>query len=700
MQEIVNKRSGACRRTNHKSQSHKRKNTARTPFRPSLRLPKMSKIDELLATVDTLTAQSDMVASSVAESNMLISLILQVNSSIATVDSQIDSMTGIINKNNVCLNELEKLYEKSYYLETNLHTNDVYISEASLDCLAKEYEYVLSSLSFGGIAMSPVMTPRRVNLQPLVANLQPPVSQQAADLQPQMLLPTDLQPVNSALPRLYLPLNEELYPRTEELQPLSTELQHDRALQSKLSLSNLELKPLRCKHTRVLKQKSRYRLSAAYTLNPVQEVRNVLSSSRDTYESSVMDHLSNHESSMSADEEEEDEEETGVENGPATSTKCKKEGRKDEMDAHASIDPSHTAYLQPEAARLHSKLAPLQTEAGLSQPSTTLKSEKPHMHVDASLLLHDARQASSPRAPSGFGALDIRAFDLALLEEYNVTLLTSPGSITSLDESGGSPPRLDEIDNFHRYLRQSRVDLQAAIQKLPLPRSRSHESIFLDAAHSKELYAPDHLAPPRFHNPTDFIVAASAKGAPVLPPTVETVYLSSFDQLLAMGEHPHLDFKTLSRKLLLPLDPPVTPQKNNFGLFGYLSSPTPGVRDEERRGSTEFGKSLALSLRNLVSIKSDTLPVRRTKQSPPEKIKQMRRGIRDPITGRSESISKRLPPQGLERQLRNGGHSSLTIGPNKTRIVNHGQELIFKKPTVRRMSLSLIREALNDSIFL
>lgn len=625
----------------------------------------MSKIDELLATVDTLTAQSDLIVSSVADSNMLISLILQVNSSIATVDSQIDSMTGLINKNNVCLNELEKLYEKSYYLETNLNTNDVYVSEASLDCLAKEYEYVLSSLSFESVVKLPLQIPRRVNLQPLVANLQPSAPLQLADTPP-----TD------------------------------SGTQHQ-ALQSKLSLSNLALKPLRCKQARVLKQKSRYRLSAAYTLNPVQEVRNVLSSSRDTYESSVMDHFSINESSMSAEEEEVERSLGNVAKGPGTAhssdSSARKLSRSETIPSRSDIAPLRYGMspLHYEMTPLHDGLSHAQPNPERHRPQTT-----PRAHPNMSPAPKTVAVAVSP---AGFGALD--AFALEQLDEYNVSLLTSPGSLLSLDNSRGSPPRLDEIDNFHRYLRQSRVDLQAAIQHLPLLRSLSHESVFFDAAHQEPIETPQ-LAPPRFHNPTDFIKSAAPKSAPVLPPTVETVYLNSFDPLLAPEDSTCRDFKTLSRKLLCP-DAPVTPLKSNFGLFTYLSSPTRGAvahvtnENHGRRGSTDLlSKSLALSFRNLVSIKSDVLPARKTKLSPPEKIKQMRRGMREPIAAHSDVVTKRLPPQGLERQLRNGRHSSLTIGPNKTKIVNHGQELIFKKPTVRRRSLSLIREALNDSIFL
>lgn len=640
----------------------------------------MSKIDTLLATVDTLTARSDRIASSVAEANMLISLILHVNSSIASADGQIDSMTSLINKSNICLNELEKLYEKSYYLESNLHVNEAYISEASLDSLAKEYEYVLTSLSFGGNGLQNL-------LQPM-----PPLPQMS-----------------------------------------------DRALKNKLSLLNLELKPIRCKQSRVQKQKSRYRLSAAYTLNPVQEVRNVLHSSRDTYESSVMDHASDAETETSMEEESEKKENRGYSaresqpryfedehthtlqllqrrdvdlqperNSPQVEANVHQEHllQHGDMQQHRLQLPLHHKQNDMQLpSRQKSQKSPLHAHLQPHEPAAHNNLRPLHLHSpDLRQLDLDMHEPHLPPSPLGFGSLDVRALDLDTLDDYDFSLLASPGSEDSPESvrsrKSSRAPKVDDIDNFHRYLRRSRIDLQAAIQRLPLERSRSHESVFLDAA---PIQRPTAESTPRFHNPTDRIVAAH-KGAVILPPTVETVYLNSFEQPLAFRDPAHHDLKALSLKFLQPEAPPVTPKKNNFTFFSYLNSPartdpSPSKLDRARRGSVEvLGKSLASGFRSLVAPRSDALPAQRSRSSPPEKIKQMRRDIREPISACSDTVCKRLPPQQTERQLKNGSHSSLTIGPNKTKIINHGQTLLFKKPTVRRMSLTLLREALNDSI--
>ncbi|SGZ57329.1 CIC11C00000000297 [Sungouiella intermedia] len=76
----------------------------------------MSKLDTLLAMVDSLSTKSDRIVSSICESNDLIGLILEVNGSIAAADSEIDTMTELINKNNICLNEFEKTPREILFL--------------------------------------------------------------------------------------------------------------------------------------------------------------------------------------------------------------------------------------------------------------------------------------------------------------------------------------------------------------------------------------------------------------------------------------------------------------------------------------------------------------------------------------------------------------------------------------------------------
>ncbi|QEL61583.1 hypothetical protein CJJ09_003730 [Candidozyma auris] len=105
----------------------------------------MSRIDDLLNMADAITSRSESIASSMDESNSLISRILQLNSRITSADAEIDYMTELLNKNNVCINEFEKLHEKSYFLDSNLHLNESFTNETTFLNLTKEYNYMLDT---------------------------------------------------------------------------------------------------------------------------------------------------------------------------------------------------------------------------------------------------------------------------------------------------------------------------------------------------------------------------------------------------------------------------------------------------------------------------------------------------------------------------------------------------------------------------
>ncbi|KAM9887924.1 hypothetical protein OXX79_013275 [Metschnikowia pulcherrima] len=80
-------------------------------------------------------------------------------------------------------------------------------------------------------------------------------------------------------------------------------------------------------------------------------------------------------------------------------------------------------------------------------------------------------------------------------------------------------------------------------------------------------------------------------------------------------------------------------------------------------------------------------------QSPPEKIKRLKRDIKNPIASTNDTKSKRLPP--TERNLANEGGSLLPISANKAKLV---KTTVPKKPTLRRLSQSLLTDALNESL--
>lgn len=518
----------------------------------------MSKLDSLLLLADSITARADHIVASVSESDMLIGRILGLSDSITAADSKIDSMTDLIGKNNIALDELEKLYEKSLLLEASLHSNESITNSTSLENLHSAYDHLLTS--FG--------VRNRTLLQ-----AEPPAKQD----------------------------NQEL--------------------KTMLSISNLDLKPIRCRSAKVSKQKSRYRLSAAYTLNPLGAVptRNVLESSARTETSSIMDANS---------------------------------------DQNGTSDNASTVGSLPEQSRISEERT-----FNLSDLPLLFKSTRP---------------------------IDISAVDLDDLD------LDFDSSIES--ESSPSKNRdLDMFDNFHRFLRESRVDLRSAFPA-PLQKSLSHESVF-----SAVQYPTQNVH--KFHNPADMITSKQL----ITQPTMETIHSLSFDARKSSNFMEH------TKKLLHVEPPPATPKKNSHNLFTLLNSPLGSPRGLTstrpsttsasttsalaRRGSIDLlSKSLTESFKNLVGSTPVQQPriVTATKLSPPEKIKQMKKDISEPIAVKNEINSRRLPPS--ERKLRLGSHSSLTIGPNKTKIINHGETSVFKKPTIRRMSQAILHDALNESL--
>lgn len=536
----------------------------------------MSKLDSLLAMVDSLSIKSDHIVASICESNNLIGLILEVNGSIASADSEIDTMTELINKNNICLNEFEKLHEKSFFLDSNLHLNQLYTNETSLGNLRREYSYLLSSFSHHNV--------RHLHSTAMVEN------------------PVDFE---------------------------------EKTLKNAISISNLELKPIRCRNAKVTKQKSRYRLSAAYTLNPLQEnSRNVLKSSYDTNLSSLMEN----------------------ESCNSSRTSVGHDGSK-----IRNLDPNNYTEILENTFENLPKADQLPTFGGLDPINSN------YVNLDD-------------------------------LEEYDFNL------------SDISPTSSEELENFHKYLRESRVDLRTAFP-VPLERANSHDSVF-----SAVKMPP----PPKFHNPA--VMLASHAKEIINQPTVETIYSSSSKSGSSFDVFPGTsNFRDHSRRLLSEVKPvdipesptkhkPVTPgRKSNFTLFNLLNSPMESPSKKKistkplgspRRGSIDFmSKSLASGFMGLVAKSLDPPSTSKSVHfSPPEKIKKLKKGVRDPIEIRNEVQTKRLPPH--ERNLHNGSHSSLTIAPGKKKIINHGESSIFKKPTVTSISQLRLQQALNEQLFL
>lgn len=542
----------------------------------------MAKIDELLALADSITKSSDSLLRSVSELTLVVSLLLEIHHSIVAADAEIDNYTHLITRNNSYLNEMQKLHEKSYFLEANLQSNDLYTNETSYSNLNKEYTYLWRSFGFDNLNFS---------------------------------------------------VEDETHLLVHE--PLRSSLNH------KLSISNLNLKPLRCKSTKVFKKKSRYRIAEAFNLNP-------LASNLPQFSGMV---------------------------APALESVSE-----DELSRNA----------------LNASSSELSSIMDVSPHRNSIASTQSY-HLDPANTLHKSTFSGSslPLSVKSFKPLNIDKFDIDDLEQLD------------FDYDSSSPAR--DFDNFNDFLRKSRIDLQSSFPALK--KSVSYESVFSAPLTLK-------VEPPKkFQNPIDIVY--SLKRQTVTQPTVEAIYSSTFD-----AQH---NFKDHSRKLLAEETRPVaislprvtsanantTPtRKPSVGLFKLMNSPLgsprgfsespfvlqPRMIQKERKGSIDLiSKSLATSFMNLVGTSpgvSLSLPQTTTSSnSPPEKIKKMRKDLRGPISATNDLMTKRRPPSDRERR------DSMQSLHGKRPILKKEKEKEVKPVMFSLMSLDSFKDALKESFF-
>ena len=88
------------------------------------------------------------------------------------------------------------------------------------------------------------------------------------------------------------------------------------------------------------------------------------------------------------------------------------------------------------------------------------------------------------------------------------------------------------------------------------------------------------------------------------------------------------------------------------------------------------------------------------KLATPPRIKQFKKSKMiksNPISIPSEAQLKRIPTQ--VQSLRNdGSYSKLTLGPNNTRLVKHGNGSLFKNPIIGSYDQFALKEALSSSL--
>lgn len=591
----------------------------------------MTKIDELLNLADSIAASSDQLLKSVSELNYVVSLLLEIHHSIVEADSEIDNYSQLIARNNSYLTEMQKLHEKSFFLEANLQTNDLYTNETSYSNLYKEYSYLWRSFGYDNLDFS---------------------------VQDEDMPPKDQQ---------------------------RSRLNH------MLSILNLNLKPLRCRSVKVAKKKSRYRITEAFNINPLAPN---LPSNLPNLPSNVPSHSSNLSSHPS-----------NLPNFPpfVSMTSSGQELRtiSEALSRYVlNASSSDVSSLMDESPHRNSITSTHTYGVENSEEIEKMKLQNLNFHP-SNLIIQDSLPFDDPSL-SISTPLNISSFNLNDVEQLD------------FDYDSSSPVHSD-FDNFHQFLRKSRIDLQNSFPTLK--KSVSYELVFS---------APLTLkveAPKKFHNPIDMIY--TQKREMVTQPTVEAIYSLPFDAQSNFREH--------SQKLLAEESKPIviarnssrssstravsnnaimTPtRKPSVGLFQLMNSPLgsprglsdsplvqrPKLAHKERKGSIDLiSKSLATSFMSLVgtspgasTVSADYLAATPSK-SPPEKIKKMRKDLKDPISARNDLVVKRRPPTDRERRNSNQSNTKGTKPQSKKE---------GKPALLGQINLDLLKEAFRDSLF-
>ncbi|KAK6462605.1 hypothetical protein DFJ63DRAFT_313737 [Scheffersomyces coipomensis] len=703
-----------------------------------------SRLDQITAFVDELEAKSNDVYLTATHSASILSTIASKNHTISQLDDEIDHIRDAMGNNYTYLKEFTNLYEKAFYIESNLNSNDNVTNLTTFGNLAQEYKYLLQKLSTNDYTMTSYEQIPRLNSMDV------------------------------------------------DMVDVAPEVKH------KVSLSNLQLKPIRCNSKKVYKKKSKYRLSGIFNINPIayddsssfmiKNLENNLESSTNssiqntpiipqmrmstsTFESSTMinnsdldlnlheggDFKLNHNSN-----DEDDLNNNNVNHDTDTAATSPTLQGNDKMNLGTNHQRSSSL---PEA---HS--------SGIfGFASSSLKSQEEDSdqlrinrlkHFISFGNLHDLQMfdevneyQKSPtpsinlNSPIDLDNLSICS-DISAFSPHNTNYRmlnnNNNNNNNNNDKNNNNNDDDDEdqiSDNFENYLRKSRIDLHEVFPHI-LKKSASFDSIFNSELFSDEEYyvkdvqqlPPTYLPAPSFvpsykiHNPIENIQLSSSSQLAAL--TKEAIYSRKKKRVTFEDDDPKrtlsdiiLGNENIKKQMQTPLPPvneapesplPTTPSKSNFSSMFNFNLPSPSknpfmitpTKDQNNTPTTNtielIGKSLTESFMNLVNTTtvSTSTPINKkppkTKTITPEKIKQMKKKTKP---GKSIAIPndqqrKRMPIRIPSGGGSSGGNyaSSLTIGPNNTRIIQHGSSSVFRKPVMSRVSHQSLREALSQSL--
>lgn len=732
----------------------------------------MSRLDLILSIVDKLEARSNDILSTVEDSNRLINHLVSMNEEISSLDSSIEDIGDLLSDNSNNMNQFSNLYEKSFYLESNLHVNDIITSQTSFETLTNEFHHLVKRLERNDYYSRVPYVNHPQNEDSIHQN-ENSIHHNERDesIHKSYEVPSHMDTVYETpthMDTAYDSTLDNITPTTFHPDTPPTVPQ----MHNKVSLSNLKLKPIRCNSRKVYKKKSRYRLSGIYNINPIayeesqflsglddescaspqlatidlftpqdllkpqdftderftpqdfterftlgnftdadqltpdlstfgeaSAYRNIIPSSETPAYRHIIPSISDHTNISSNIMHNEDPIDNDISFQP------------DELNSLASSPLNETAIYK----RLRSNSLPeghlvdnnnILGDFEISDPDklrmNRLKSFISYHNIHRSFEIHpqsgDTFFSKSPPTAS----LNIDHND----EFDNISICSDLSYYSPAKQT----PTLDvqeEFDNFDKYLRQSRIDLRNAFPDT-ITKASSHESIF-----QSEIEVLRTTKPYKFHNPAESMMLGSSKVS------VATVFYDndhSTKSKKSVSFAETQDPKKFLSEVMLRNDhtskpsppvmlPPESPNKfNNFSIFNFaMNSPSKpkSIPSQERRNSMDhISNSLTDTFKNLVN--TTTVTHKPKKLSYPEKKKRelelklhpISNEVR-PITIKNEIHTKRLP---IRIPRNDGSSSQLTIGPNNTKIINHGERSAFKRPVMTSISRNSLRDALSSSI--
>lgn len=660
-----------------------------------------SKLDLLISLVDNLDARSTQLLNSIQETNYLVTDIMSLNNDISNADKTIDLMDDLVSNNYTYLSEFENLYERSFLLESNMHLNDVVTSETTLDNLRQEYRFLMNRFTRNDDHVSSDETPTLVS----------------------------------------------------ENETVSTHFQTPPRLHNSISVSNLKLKPIRCRSKRIPTKKASLRAFSTSTVKPVEKSEMLLFIPDDneitTPVSNMGKRLSNHELFNAPFPKK-----VALTNNEATITDITQSPPSKIMDTFKDYtnDDSNTISTSPDLfGELHSRIK-IRSNSLPETPKlekfelNSFNILKSHTsNTDSSNIFQDCnndsellrlnrlkhfissgnvqRHAYMNRCETSLSKPSQEhsnqsnfektpAFTAVDMENNNIDQFDIE-SISVCSDFSDYPPEepTEELDNFESFLRKSRIDLSQSFPNI-VTKAKSHDSIFTNEEPvSLASSVPAKLF--KFHNPIDNVNLNSLK---VATTTVEPIYYHGGDQISHSskdknnkGNMTKLLNDVISKTDRREATINKTPNKIKKSLFNFnIPSPSKPLHTESlpdskiRRGSLDLvSKSLTDSFMNFVN----TGTLEKIKKTEPYSIssecnsksintfEQSNNAKERPIVIRNDTLIKRLPPR-----RKDGAHSNLIIGPNRTKIVNHGNQSVFKKPLMTKISRNSLNEALSQSI--